>query len=143
MTEQSIRMFQVFRALHFVGFGMWLSGLFTASYFLLFRNQEQDGPFRTRVAKMAKGTAVVADIGATMAIVGGIYQAQFLHVWKMHWLHAKLTLVVLVVAFHVFLRIRARKATEADPTPFPAVGIRVLGILIMLITVLAVFKPFH
>jgi putative membrane protein len=143
MTESSIRLFQVFRAMHFVGFGMWLSGLFTTSYFMLFRNEEQDGGFRNRLAKMARGTAIVADIGATLAIIGGIYQAQWEHVWKMHWLHVKLTIVLLVVAYHVFLRMRVKKAAQGDPTPFPSFGVRALGIVIMLIVVVVVFKPFH
>jgi putative membrane protein len=132
-----------FRAIHFIGWGMWIGGLFSLTGLLLFRGTETDPEFRLRVARQAKTAAIPMEIGATLAIAGGLYMAFKLHLWNQPWLHMKLALVALLLAYHVYLRNRIRHATKGAPVtikPFftPLLGLAVAGIIFIV-----VFQPFH
>lgn len=117
MLEQWLRFF------HFAGFGLWLAGLLGMGFLL------QAGA-RHRLAP------ILADLGATLTIVAGIWNAIQRNLFVQPWLHIKLTVVVVLVVVHVFLR-RGLKQPDRKGTAL------LLPVILLAVAILyvAVLKP--
>ena len=128
--------------LHTVGFAVWIGTLFAIAVALTERDVLAEAGVKTVVAELAKKLARVADIGATIAIVGGVALITTAPGYYSHqpWMHMKLTLVVGLLGLHGFLRVKVKRATQGQGTfPLPVVaGITLLAVGIV---ALALFKP--
>ena len=128
--------------IHIVSFGVWLGNLFAIAATLVERDVVAEAGVKTVIAELAKKMARVADIGATITLVGGVGLISTAPGYYLHqpWLHMKLTLVVGLLGVHGFLRMKVKRATQGQGTfPRPILGMMML--LAVGIVALAVFKP--
>ena len=128
--------------LHTVGFAVWVGTLFAITIALTERDALAEAAGKTTIAEVAKKMARVADIGATIALVGGVAMITTAPGYYLHqpWLHMKLTLVVGLLGLHGFLRVKVKRATQGQGT-FPLAIVAMIMILAVGIVALAVFKP--
>jgi protoporphyrinogen IX oxidase len=140
MTEVQLAL--LVRAAHFVGSLLWFGGLFGAGSLLHFRDGETDAGVKQRLGVRARKAAILADLGATLSIASGVYNAVTRHLFSQPWLHIKLTLVVVLLVIHVLVRIKARRASEGEGRFGKGLlGIATLAVIGILIAV--VYQPFH
>ncbi len=128
--------------IHIVGFGLWLGNLFAIATTLIERDVLAEAGVKTVIAQLAKKMARVADIGALIAIVGGVALIATAPGYYLHqpWLHMKLTLVVGLLGVHGFLRMKVKRATQGQGM-FPRPIIGMMTLLAVSIVALAFFKP--
>ncbi len=134
------------QALHVFGFLLWTAGVLGTLNLLAAHARAQPSA-QPAFQSLEKLTAIVADAGATLAIITGLIQAFGItpnwFVAGGGWLHAKVTLVVLLLLpIHVVARIKVRKFREgkmAAPSPVLVHGV---NLIFLAIVVLAVVKPF-
>jgi putative membrane protein len=128
--------------LHLVGFVTWVGGLYGIGWLLVARDAEKSDAFRTRLGELARSGGRIADIGAVLSIVGGVWLLSFAPAVYMRqpWMHTKLTLVVLLIGLHGFFRVKARRAAGGEGE-FKRALLTVLSLLAVLIVALVVFKP--
>src|SRR5262245_35708524 len=110
------------RILHFAGIMLWVSGVVSLAVLL-------------QAGARSKLAGILADIGATLAIVSGVYNAIQLHAFAQPYMHIKLTLVAIFVGLHVALRVKTRKqsAGGASGLLFGAllVALAILYVIVM------------
>jgi putative membrane protein len=128
--------------IHIVGFVVWLGSLFSMARTLAARDIETDEAFRTRLGALARAEGLRADVGATTAIVGGLWLLSSAPGFYLHqpWMHAKLTLVVAVLGVHGFLRVKAKRASMGEGR-FPRAVLSILWVVAISIIALVVFRP--
>ena len=89
--------------------------------------------------KFVRQAAIVPDVGATIAIAFGLHWLFKMHLYKMPYMHIKLTLVAGVIGVHGYLKMKARKARKgeaftAPPVFFkPMITLLALGIILFVI----------
>jgi uncharacterized membrane protein len=88
------------RIVHFVGLLLWVSGLTSMATVLI-------GGARSKLA------GVLADLGATLALISGIYTALDRGLFRQPWLHIKLTLVAALLGVHIVLRFKTRRGNAS------------------------------
>src|SRR5688500_9487709 len=110
------------RFIHFTGFALWLAGLLGMTFLL-------QASTRHRTA------GILADVGATLTIVAGLYNAIQRSLFVQPWLHIKLTIVALLVVVHVLLRRRSKSDKQGTA---PLLPVLLLAIAILYV---AVLKP--
>lgn len=135
----------VLQALHILGDILWVGGTLTAALVAAFA--PSDG--RTAVAAAARrAVLLVATPGMVLAWVAGLWMllARWTDVYQSAgWMHAKLTLALVLSGITGFLTGRLRKAAkgkaQASPGAMRAMGIGVL-VLAAGVVFLAVLQPF-
>ena len=131
---------KLFLAFHVLGALMWIGGLFALMAFLEAYAEETDAGARGRLLKHLRSAAIVPDVGATIAMVFGAHWLIRFKLYEMHYMHAKLLLVAVVLALHVTLRLKVKKAKKGEPFKAPPVALKpmltltALGIIIFVIT---------
>lgn len=110
---------KVFLALHVLGALMWIGSLFAVMAFLEAVAGEPDTAARGRLLKHLRAASIVPNVGATLAIVFGAHWLFRFKLYSAHYMHAKLALVVLVIALHGYLQVKAKRAREGVITPPP------------------------
>ena len=110
------------RLIHFAGFALWLIGLFGMAFVL-----QAGGKHRL--------AGILADLGATLTIIAGIYTAVQRHAFAQPWLHIKLAAVALLILMHVLLRRKMKSGKTGTALLLP------LLIVALAIIYLAVMKP--
>ena len=108
------------RLVHFAGFALWLVGLFGMAFVL------QAGA-KHRLA------GILADLGATLTIIAGIYTAVQRHAFSQPWLHIKLTAVAVLIVIHILLRkkMKSGKTGTALLLPLLIVALAVIYVAVM------------
>jgi protoporphyrinogen IX oxidase len=129
--------------IHIIGFAMWIGSLFGIAGTLVARDEESDEAVRARVGKIARTHGRPADIGAALALIGGLWLLFSAPDYYLHqpWLHAKLALVVGLFALHGFIRMKAKRASTQGAASFPKPLLPAMSLLAMTIVALVVFKP--
>jgi putative membrane protein len=130
------------RAAHVLGAVLWFAGLFAAGSLLRFRDGETDAGVKQRLGVRSRKAGVLADVGAALAIATGTYQAVTRGLFVQPWLHIKLALVAILIAIHVVIRVKARRASGGEGT----FGKGLLGLATLLvigIVYAVVVQPFH
>jgi uncharacterized membrane protein len=140
MNEVQLQL--LFRAAHILGALLWFGGLFAAGSLLRFRDGETDAGVKQRLGVRSRKAGVLADVGATLSIGAGVYQAVTRGLFVQPWLHIKLTLVVVVLVVHTLIRIKARRASEGEGK-FGTGLLGIATIAVMGILYLVVFQPLH
>lgn len=113
------------RLLHFAGFSLWIGGLIAMAMLVMAGTRN-------------KAAGILADVGALLAIATGVYNAIQRGLFKVPWMHIKLTLVVVLIVVHALLRIRMRKGR-------PGSGAGLLAAVVLLVVAIqycVVFQPF-
>jgi len=131
------------RVIHVFGFLVWIGSLF-ALYELLYAHAKAGKEAQSTFVDLEKKTAMAMDIGASVAMLGGIYFAIRAHLFTGHggWLHAKLLLVAIIIGFHGFARVKVRKYRNGDIKPVPAIFTLIMTLTVLGIIILALVRPF-
>ncbi|MGH9418210.1 MAG: CopD family protein [Terriglobales bacterium] len=128
---------------HLIGMVLWIGGLFLALAAASARGD--DAPARAQRSRLAqKGMRSFAHPGAALMIVTGALLMYLLPAVRMApWLHAKLTLVVVLIGFDLVLTFRLRRMPEQEPS-LSQLGIfrGAIGLLFVLILILVLVRPF-
>ena len=106
---------------HVFGFVTWIGGLLACISLLHVHTRVGDDA-RAALTKVERSTAMLMDLGATLAIVTGLAMAIETHEFGHGaWLHVKLTAVVIgVLSVHGFVRVKVKKFRNGDLREVPA-----------------------
>jgi putative membrane protein len=128
----------LYLTIHVVGFVTWVGSLFGFASILGARGRESDPAFAVKLGAVAKDSGRAMDVGATLAIAGGLglLSSNFAGYMQQPWLHAKLTLVLLLLGAHGFLRAKGKRGGAIPKALVPAVTLIAVTIIS-----LVVFKP--
>ena len=134
------------KAFHIVFVVTWFAGLFYLPRLFVYHAVATDAPSRERFVVMEKRLFGIMTVGATLTACFGLAMLlaapAYLH---MSWLHAKLTLVALLIAYHVWCRqlmIALREGTDTHSQRWYRLFNEVPSVLLIAIVILAVVKPF-
>jgi protoporphyrinogen IX oxidase len=138
------------KAFHIVFVVTWFAGLFYLPRLFIYHLDAVDEVSKQRFATMERRLMMITNIGATLALIFGI---ALLMAWKsiapdfmkQGWLHLKLMLVLLLVAYHGFCSVLVRQFREGRNRR-SATWLRWFNeapvVLLIAIVILVVVKPF-
>jgi protoporphyrinogen IX oxidase len=132
---------------HVIGFVFWMAGLLVVTQLMAVHAEERSpegGRVLSRLEmKLLKGLAhpgALITIGAGIVVVA--IQPGYL---RQSWLHAKLSLVVILIGMNLFLHMRARELgagrSKVRPGQFRMLH-GVVSVLFLFIVILVMIKPF-
>ena len=113
------------RLLHFAGFTLGVGGIIAMALLVVSGTRH-------------KAAGILADVGATLTIASGVYNAIHGALFKMPWLHIKLTLVVVLIVVHSLLRVRMRKGKAGGAIGLLATAV----VLVVAIQAVVIFRVF-
>lgn len=135
------------KAFHIIAFTTWMAGMFYLPRLYVY-HAETDNPQTREIFKVMerKLLRIIINPAMILTFVFGISLVVMNPDWlKQGWLHAKLTLVILLTAYHGYLA-KARKDFERDQIKHSGKFYRILNeaptLLLIGIVILAVVKPF-
>ena len=135
------------KAGHIIFVIFWMAGLFMLPRFFVYHQETiagstEDGLWIDRERKLLK---IILLPSIILVWLLGIALAFSIGAWDQGWLHAKLTLVLLLSGYHGYLSAYSKKLARGE-RPFAGKTLRLLnevpGVAIALIVVLVVVKPF-
>jgi putative membrane protein len=134
------------KALHVVAMVTWFAGLFYLPRLFVYHADATDAVGSARFQIMERRLFALMTIGAAATVIFGLAMIVALPAYlKMHWLHAKLLLVALLIAYHgwCYGLMRAFAAGHNVHTAKWYRGFNeVPSLLLIGIVILAVVKPF-
>jgi putative membrane protein len=134
------------KAFHIVFVVTWFAGLFYLPRLFLYHASAQDTTSIERFKVMEKRLFIIMTIGATLAATFGVAMILVLPAYlQMGWLHAKLTLVVGLLAYHFWcyrLLIAFREDRNSHTAGWYRAFNEVPTVFLIAIVVLVVVKPF-
>ncbi len=136
------------KALHVVFMVTWFAALFYLPRLFVYHAMTTDAATIERFKVMERKLGVMMDIGATLTMVFGFWLL-FSYGWSQYkhngWLHVKLTMVALLVAYHVWCRMLIRTFRNDRNTHshrWYRVFNEVPTILLIVIIIMVVVRPF-
>ncbi len=137
------------RALHALSFISWMAGLLYLPRLYVYHCKQAPGSEASETFKVMERRLLRAIMNPAMIatfVTGGVLIWYLgADAWSMGWLHAKLSLVVLLAASHGFMA-RWRKDFALDQNTRSETFYRVMNevptVLMIGIVILATFKPF-
>ena len=133
------------KALHMIFVVTWFAGLFYLPRLFVYHAETNQDAVRTQLKVMERRLLVITHIGGTLAVSFGVWTLLLvpsdLH---QHWLHAKLALVLGLIAYHLYL-VRLKNQFAQDRCTHSPRWLRVFNelpsVLLIAIVILAVVKP--
>ena len=134
------------RALHIMAFTAWMAGMWYLPRLMVYHTgvavgSEASETFKTMERRLLKAIATPAMV---VTLLAGLAVASVQGQWQDGWLHAKLALVLLMLACHGILARHVRRF-QADERPRPATWYRAFNeaptLLFVGIVLLAILKP--
>ena len=141
----------LFKALHIIGFVAWFAGLFYLVRLFVYHREawEKEAPegnILRRQYQIMEGRLyrIIQTPAMLLTLTGGIAMLILRPQWlSMPWMHVKLTLLLVLVAYH-FSCSRQMKALTHSPTGISSFGYRLYNevptLLLIAIVMLAVWK---
>jgi putative membrane protein len=137
----------VVKALHIISMVAWMAGMLYLPRLFVYHSQLPEGSearaiFETMERRLLKAIMLPAMLAT---FVFGLWLATLIGAWSQGWLHAKLTLVVLLAGVHGFLSREARRLAgggAARPTRFYRMVNEAPTLILILVVFLVVLKPF-
>ncbi|HVC02803.1 MAG TPA: protoporphyrinogen oxidase HemJ [Steroidobacteraceae bacterium] len=134
------------KALHVIAMVTWFAGLFYLPRLFVYHADTTDEPGLARFEIMERRLFELMTIGALATIVLGVAMVVREPAYlRMGWLHAKLTFVVLLIAYHAYcyklMGEFARRANRRSAQWYRLFN-EIPSVLLIAIVVLAVVKPF-
>ena len=136
------------KALHIVFMVTWFAAIFYLPRFFVYHSMTTDPATLERFKVMERKLAVMMDIGATLTMFFGFWLlfsygwAQYKH---MGWLHVKLTMVALLVGYHVWCRLLV-KDFRLDRNKHSHRWYRIFNevpvLFLLVIVIMVVVRPF-
>jgi protoporphyrinogen IX oxidase len=132
---------------HVIGFVFWMAGLLVVTQVMAAHAEERSPEARSVLGrlemKLLKGLAhpgALITIGAGTVLI--VMQPGYL---RQSWLHAKLSLVAILIGMNLFLHMRARELRDERSTATPGQFRMLHGVvsaLFLFIVILVMIKPF-
>ncbi|MBU6416093.1 MAG: protoporphyrinogen oxidase HemJ [Xanthomonadaceae bacterium] len=134
------------KAFHVIGVVTWFAGLFYLPRLFVYHAEATEGVIRDRLKVMERRLLVMTHIGGALAIVFGIATlASEPFYLRAGWLHVKLVLVLLLVIYHGML-VKLTRDFATGRCTWSSRALRWFneapGVLLLVIVILAVVKPF-
>ena len=135
------------KAGHIIFVIFWMAGLFMLPRYFVYHQESEPGSAEEArwVDREAKLRKIILTPSLIAVWVFGVLLATSLGYWSAPWLHAKLTLVLLLSGYHGWLVSYSRKLAQGKRT-LSGKTLRLLnevpGIAAVLIVILVVIKPF-
>ena len=138
-------MYEWLKVLHIISFVAWFAGLFYLPRLFVYHTENAHSElicktFETMEYKLLKYIMNPAMIASWIFGIGLIH-----YVGSAGWLHAKITLGVILSAYHMYLGV-VRKKLINEPSKYTSKYFRYINevptILLILIVILVVVKPF-
>ena len=134
------------KLVHFVGFIIWLSSIFGLAN-MLREKVGGSGEARDLLVRLARNAGRAMDAGATLAIVAGVIllikSPAPIKPIEQPYFHVKLTLVVLLLALHGFLRMRAGKLAKGESKPLGSAPLGLVTLLLLGIVAIVLIGPLY
>lgn len=134
------------KAFHVIFMVTWFAGLFYLPRLYVYHASASDEPGRQRFKIMERKLFVMMTIGATFTTLFGVWMLVAVPGYlKMGWLHAKLTFVIALLAYHVWcyrLLVDFRNDANRHDERWYRLFNEVPSILLIAIVILVVVKPF-
>ncbi|MBV8803602.1 MAG: protoporphyrinogen oxidase HemJ [Sinobacteraceae bacterium] len=134
------------KAFHIIFVVTWFAGLFYLPRLFVYHVTATDAPSLERFTIMERKLFGIMTIGATLAIVFGvsmiIAQPGYL---SFGWLHVKLTLVAVLIGYHLWCRglmLALREGRNTRSQRWYRIFNEIPALLLIAIVILAVVKPF-
>jgi putative membrane protein len=133
------------KAFHVVFVVTWFAGLFYLPRLFVYHVSATDPIGRARFAVMERRLFVMMTIGGALAVLFGILMIQLAPGYMTQgWLHAKLSLVLLVIGYHIWCR-SLMQALRDERNHHSERWFRLFNevptVLLIAIVILAVVKP--
>lgn len=135
------------KALHIIAVISWMAGLFYMPRLFIYHTDAEPGSVQSETFKVMERRLLKVIMNPAMMLtwIFGLYLSWSAYGFQGGWLHAKIGLVVLLTAVHVFFS-RAAKAFERDENRRSARYWRFMNeaptVLMIAIVILVVVKPF-
>ena len=135
------------KAGHIIFMVFWLAGLFMLPRQMIYLHPAAPGSEEAALwtRRMGLLRKIILTPSLVVTWVLGLLLAQTLGAWGEGWLHAKLLLVVALSGFHGYLVAQSRRMADGK-RPLTETRLRMIGeipgVLLALIVVLVVVKPF-
>ena len=135
------------KALHIIAVISWMAGLFYMPRLFIYHTEAEPGSVQSETFKVMERRLLRIIMTPAMMLtwIFGLYLAWSVYGFQGGWLHAKIGLVVLLTAIHIFFS-RAVGAFERDENRRSARYWRFMNeaptLLMILIVILVVVKPF-
>jgi putative membrane protein len=133
------------KAFHIVFVVTWFAGIFYLPRLFLYHAAATDTVSIERFQTMEKRLFAIMTIGATLTLLFGVSLLSVVPgLLQAGWLHAKLTLVLALIAYHgwCYLLMRDLRNGRKRSSTWYRVFNEVPSVLLIAIVVLAVVKPF-
>lgn len=133
------------KAFHIVFVVTWFAGLFYLPRLFVYHAVSTDPISIARFKIMERRLYLLMSIGASLAALFGVLMLLAVPAYlQMGWLHTKMTLVVLLIGYHLWCRQLVR-AFARDDNPYSQRWYRwfneIPSVLLIAIVILAVVKP--
>lgn len=134
------------KALHLIFMVTWFAGLFYLPRIYVYLSESQEPALQPTLTTMAKRLYAIMTIGMVATWLFGLA----LLVWNtgylsQGWVHAKLTLLVLLSGYHGWLKVHLRQfinGTASKSGRFWRIANEVPALFLIAIILLAVLRPF-
>lgn len=134
------------KAIHIIFMVTWFAGLFYLPRLFVYHAQAGDQTGRDRFCAMERKLFIVMSIGAVGTLIFGLW----LLMWQstllgVGWMHAKLTLVVLLLGYHIWLGTLVRRFRDGRNVrghAFYRWINEIPALFLIALVILAVVKPF-
>ena len=134
------------KAFHVVGDVMWFAGLFYLPRLFVYHADAKDSVGIERFKVMERRLYIMMNVGMGIAVLFGIAMIVGLPAYmRMPWLHAKLFLVALLIAYHLYCGSMVKRfaaGTNQHTSRWYRGFNEVPSVLLIGIVILAVVKPF-
>jgi putative membrane protein len=136
-----------FKALHVMSVLAWMAGLFYMPRLFVYHSQQAAASATSETFKVmeAKLMRIIMNPAMVSSWLFGLLTAWKLDAWTAGWFHVKLLMVLAMTGFHLMLARWSRDfAADANrhPERFYRIANEVPTLLMMVIVVMAVVKPF-
>lgn len=141
-------MYLTTKALHLIAMVTWFAGLFYMFRLFVYHVENQDKPAAVNMLKVMEGRLykIITVPGMVATFIFGVAMLVMNPGWmKFGWVHAKLTLAILLAGYTGFVG-RTRRRFAADDICYTSKQCRWLNevptVFLVLMILLAVFRPF-
>lgn len=143
---EEIDLYEIIKILHIISLISWLAGLLYLPRIFVYHaavspNSETDKIFQTMERKLLR---YIMNPAMILTFIFGLYLANEIG-FEFHWLHAKITLVLILVFFHHLLgrwRKDFEKGQNKHSQKFYRIANEVPTVLMISIVTLVILKPF-
>jgi putative membrane protein len=133
------------KALHVIFVVTWFAGLFYLPRLFVYHAEASQDAVRAQLKIMERRLLVITHIGATLALIFGVWTLLLVPGYlQQPWLHAKLTLVLGLIVYHLYL-VRLKNQFAQDRCKRSPRWLRLFNelpaLFLIAIVILAVVKP--